>query len=174
MSENMRKIRIEKLTLNIGVGKPGPELEKALKLLKLLTGKKPVETKSYKRIPGWSLRPGLSIGAKVTLRGKEAEAMLKRLLEAVDMMLSKRKIDREGNFAFGIKEYLDVPDMKYDMGLGIMGFEAAVTLTRPGSRVKKRRIRPKKIPQRHRITKDESIKFLKENYNVKFKEDLAE
>lgn len=167
----MKKIRIEKVTLNIGVGKPGPELEKALKLLKLLSGEKPVETKTQKRIPTWGVRPGLSIGAKVTLRGKKAEELLQRLLDAVDFRLTKRKIDKEGNFAFGLKEYLDVPGMKYDMDLGIMGFEVAVTLSKPGSRVKLRRIRSRKIPKRHRITKEETVQFLKDKYGVKFKEE---
>ncbi|MBU2589718.1 MAG: 50S ribosomal protein L5 [Nanoarchaeota archaeon] len=171
MSEVMKKIRIEKITLNIGVGKPGPELEKALKLLGQLTNEKPVETKTQKRIPTWGVRPGLSIGAKITLRGKKAEVLLKRLLESIDFKLSKRKIDKEGNFAFGIKEYLDVPEMKYDMDIGIMGFEVAVTVSRPGNRVKLRRIKTKKIPKRHRITKEETIQFLKDNYGIKFKEE---
>ncbi len=167
----MKQIRIEKLTLNMGVGKPGPDLEKALKLLNLLTNKKPVETKSQKRIPTWGVRPGLSIGAKVTVRGKDAEELLKRLLEAIDLRLSKRKIDKEGNFGFGIKEYLDVPGMKYDMDLGILGFEVAVTVSRPGNRVKLRKIKPKKIAKKHRITKEDTVQFLKDNYNVKFIEE---
>jgi large subunit ribosomal protein L5 len=79
-----------------------------------------------------------------------------------------RKIDNEGNFAFGIKEYIDIPGSKYDMSIGIIGLEVAVTLNRPGARIKKRRIRQKKIPQRHRITKEETKEFLKEKFNVKF------
>lgn len=167
----MKEIRIEKVTLNIGVGKPGPELEKALKLLKQITGKKPVETKSDKRIPTWGLRPGLSIGAKITLRGREAEELLRRLLNAIDYRLHSYKIGRDGNFAFGIREYIDIPGMKYDMDIGIIGLEAAVTLKRAGFRVRRRKVKPRKLPERHRIHKEETKSFLKEKYNVKFDEE---
>ncbi len=166
MSEAMKQIRIEKVTLNIGVGKPGPELDKAMKLLKKITGAKPVETKAKKRIPGFGIRPGLSIGCKVTIRGKKAEELLSKLLQAIDLKLDPRKIDNSGNFAFGIKEYLDIPNMEYDMDLGMLGLEVAVTLERPGFRVKKRRLKVKPIPKRHRITKEDTVQFLKERFNV--------
>lgn len=168
----MKKLGIEKVTLNIGVGKPGPELEKAMKLLNIITGKKPVETKTKKRIPGFGIRPGLSIGCKVTLRGKKAEEMLARLLHAIDLKMPAWKIDKSGNFAFGIREYIDIQDVKYDMDIGIIGLEVAVTLQRPGFRVKRRRIRPRKIPQRHAVSRDDAMKFLKEKYGVKFEEEI--
>ncbi len=82
----MKNIRIEKLTLNIGTGKPGPELEKAKKLLSMIAGRVAVETKTNKRIPGWGLRPGLSIGCKVTLRGEPAKELLGRLIKAQDAL----------------------------------------------------------------------------------------
>jgi large subunit ribosomal protein L5 len=164
----MKEIRVEKVTLNIGTGKPGPELEKALKLLKDLSGKKPVETKTTKRIPTWSLRPGLAIGAKVTLRGKAAEELLGRLLESIDNQLTKKKFDNEGNFSFGIKEYIDIPGTTYNMEIGIIGLEVAVTLSRPGFRIKNRNIRKKKIPRRHRIPKEDAMNFVKEKFKVNF------
>lgn len=167
----MKEIRIEKVTLNIGVGKPGPELEKALKLLNEITGKKPVEAKSSKRIPTWGVRPGLSIGAKVTIRGKEAEELLKRLLNAIDYRLHSYKIGKDGNFAFGIKEYIDIPGMKYNMDIGMLGLEAAVTLQRAGFGIRRRKAKPRKLPGRHRIHKEETKSFLKEKYNVKFDEE---
>ncbi|MFH0798098.1 MAG: 50S ribosomal protein L5 [Candidatus Woesearchaeota archaeon] len=164
----MKEIKVEKVTLNIGTGKPGPELEKAMKLLKELTGVNPVETKTQKRIPGWSLRPGLSIGTKVTLRGKKAEEMLEKLLDAVDRKLVSKKFDNEGNFSFGLKEYLDIPGTKYNMDIGIIGLEIAVTLNRPGFRIKKRKIKAKRIPRRHRISKEEAMNFIKDKFKVKF------
>lgn len=167
----MKEIQVEKVTLNIGTGKPGAELEKALKLLQALAGKKPVETKTVKRIPTWGLRPGLSIGAKVTLRGKEAEEMLKRLLQAVEHKLRNYQIGKDGNFAFGVKEYIDIPGMKYNMEIGMMGLEAAVTLRRAGFSIRRRKIKPKKLPDRHKIHKDETKMFLQTKYNVKFDEE---
>ncbi len=166
----MKKIRIEKITLNIGTGKPGPELEKAKKLLKAVTGEDPVETKTKKRIPTWSLRPGLAIGTKVTLRGKKAEEVLKTLIIAVENVIPERKIGKDGNFAFGIKEYIDIPGIEYDASIGIIGLEVAVTLQRAGFRIKNRHIRSKKIPQRHRISREETKQFLTKSFNVKFNE----
>ena len=162
----MQKIKVEKISLNIGTGGPGVELEKALKLLAKITNKKPVETKTKKRIPTWGLRPDLAIGARVTLRGKEAVELLKRLFNAVDDELPSSKFDNEGNFAFGVPEYINIPGVTYDAALGIVGFEVAVTLQRPGFRIKRRKIKQKKIPKKHRITKDQAIEFIKKEFGV--------
>lgn len=163
---SMKDIKIEKITLNIGTGKPGPELEKAIKLLNAITGAKPVETKTKKRIPGWEIRPGLAIGCKVTLRKEKAVEVLKRLLSAVENKLNPSKFDKNGNFAFGVKEYIEIPGIKYDSSIGIIGLEAAVTLQRPGFRVKRRRLKKKKIPSKHKIAKEEAMEFVKKNFGV--------
>ncbi|MFH0752178.1 MAG: 50S ribosomal protein L5 [archaeon] len=167
---NMKDIKVEKVTLNIGTGKPGPELEKALKLLNKITGKKPCETKTKKRIPTWGVRPGLVIGCKVTVRGKEAEALLERLFLATDHKLDPRKLDSTGNLSFGIKEYLDIPGTEYDISIGIIGLDAAVTLTRAGYSIKRRKLKSKSIGKKHRITKEEARAFLEEKFKVKFGE----
>jgi large subunit ribosomal protein L5 len=158
----MKEIRIEKVTLNIGTGKPGPELEKAKILLEKISGLKPAETQTKKRIPGWGLRPNLVIGCKATLRGKKAKEVLQILLKAKDNQLSEKSFDTYGNFSFGIKEYLDVPMLNYIPEVGIIGFEVAVTLKREGFRVKRRKLEAKKIPSRHNILKEEGIKFARE------------
>lgn len=165
-----KEIKVEKLTLNIGTGKPGPELEKALKLLTNITGKKPCETKTQKRIPTWGIRPGLVIGCKVTLRGKEAEALLERLFTAVEHKMKLRKIDKSGNLSFGLKEYLDIPGVEYDIGIGIMGLDAAVTLTRPGYRVKNRKLKRRRVGKKQMITKEESKTFFENRFKVNFEE----
>lgn len=162
----MQQIKVEKISLNIGTGGPGVELEKALKLLAKITNKKPVETKTKKRIPTWGLRPDLAIGARVTLRGKEAVELLKRLFRAIDDEIPASKFDNEGNFAFGVPEYINVPGVTYDAALGIIGFEVAVTLQRPGFRIKRRKIKQKKIPKKHRITKDQALEFVKKEFGV--------
>lgn len=167
----MRKIRIEKLTLNIGAGKDESKLKKGTTLLKTLTGIEPVKTVTQKRIPGWGLRPGLAIGCKLTLRGAKAEEILKRLLEAKDNTLSRKQFDNQGNFSFGIAEYIDIPGIEYDPEIKIMGLEAAVTLERPGYRIKRRRVKPGSIPITHQITKAEGIDFMKTNFNLKISEE---
>jgi len=162
----MQNIQVEKLTLNMGTGGPGIELEKATKLLGVVSGHKPVEATSNKRIPTWGVRPGLAIGAKVTVRGKEAVELLKKILVAIDNRIPEKKFDVHGNFSFGVPEYIDIPGVKYDAALGIIGFEVAVTLQRPGFRIKKRRIKKKKVPTKHRITKEQAIVFAEKEFGV--------
>lgn len=170
----MRDIRIEKLTLNIGAGKEQAVLEKGLVLLKNITGIDPVKTITQKRIAGWGLRPGLPIGCKITLRREEAAKLAKRLLAAKNSLLSKSNFDEEGNVSFGIKEYIDIPDVKYEPSIGIMGLQASVTLERPGFRVKKRKILKRALPRNHRISRQESIDFMKEHFAIKIKEEQAD
>ena len=157
----MKEIRIEKITLNIGSGKDQTRLDKGIKLLQNLTGIKPIKTFAKKRIPGWGLRPGLPIGCKLTIRKEKAKEILKRLLEAKENQLNPRQFDENGNIAFGIPEYIDIPEAKYDPEIGIIGLEVCVTLERPGFRVKRRKIRKSRIGKKHRITKQETIDWLK-------------
>jgi len=170
----MQKVKIEKVTLNIGAGKDQNVLEKGVKLLKNLTGKTPVKTITQKRIAGWGLRPGLPIGCKVTLRKKEASLMLLRALDARSGILNGRQFDNNGNLAFGIPEYIDIKDAKYDPDIGMMGLEICVTLERPGYRIKRRSFRASKIPMRHRVTKEDAIKFMRQNFKIKLEEEQGE
>lgn len=167
----MRKIRVEKVTLNIGAGKDEEKMKKGKKLLKMVTGIEPVNTFTSKRIPGWGLRPGLAIGCKITLRHDKAIEVLKKLLEAKDNILSLNNFDERGNLSFGIAEYIDIPGMKYDPEIKIMGLEVAVTLERPGFRIKKRRIQKKTLPKKHTIAKDESVEFMKKSFGIKIAEE---
>jgi large subunit ribosomal protein L5 len=166
-----RNVRIEKVTLNIGAGKDQSKLEKGIKLLEKITGVKPVTTVTKKRIPGWGLRPGLPIGCKVTLRKKIATETLKRLLNAKDNLLQKNQFDENGNIAFGLEEYIDIPNVNYDPEIGIIGLEVCVTLERNGFRIKRRRMKKTKVPKKHIITKQEAIDFMKKEFNVKLEEE---
>ena len=167
----MRNIKIEKLTLNMGAGKDQGKLEKGMKLMKMITGIAPVKTLSTKRIPGWGIRLGLPIGCKLTLRKGAAKKLLMRLLESKENRLVPKQFDESGNVSFGIPEYIDIPDAKYDPEIGIMGLEVCVTLERAGFRIKKRKIKQKKIPQRHRITKEEAMDFMSKEFNTKIGEE---
>lgn len=159
-------ISIEKVTVNIGIGAAGEKLEKAKKLLEKLTGQKPVENKSDKRIPTWNVRPGLAIGTKVTLRGKKAIDFLNLSLDARDRKVKDSNFDNLGNFSFGIHEYIDVPGFKYDPDIGILGFDVSTTLQKWGYRIKKRKRKTATPPKRHLITKGESIEYFKKNFSV--------
>ena len=162
----MQKTRIDKVVLNIGVGSSGEELGRAEKLLRKLTNRTPVRTISKHKIPAWNLRKNEAIGTKVTLRGGEAVEILKRGLYAKDNILGTNNFDESGNVAFGVQEYIDIKDIKYDPEIGIYGLNFNVTLEKPGYRVKRRRLNPAKIPAKHIVTKDEAVAFMKENFGV--------
>ena len=163
----MKNIRVEKITLNIGAGKDQTRLEKGLVLLNAITNATPVKTITNKRIQEWGLRPGLPIGCKLTLRKDKAIKILPRLLDAVENKLKEKQFDNNGNVAFGIHEYIEIPGVKYDPKIGIMGLQVCITLERPGYRVKKRKLLVRKIPSRHRISKQEAIGFMVKNFNTR-------
>jgi len=162
----MRKILIEKVTMNMGVGEPGEGLNQAKELTEQLTEAAAVETHAKDRNPTFKLRKGLAIGVKSTLRGKKAEAFLTKALAAKKKVLSTSNFDSRGNFSFGIKEYIDFPGAKYNPKMAMVGFDVCVTLTRRGDRVKKRSQKTSKVGKSHIITKEEGIEFAKKKFDV--------
>ena len=93
--------------------------------------------------------------------------MLKKLLEAKDNQINDKAFDNEGNFSFGIKEHIDIPGVKYDPKIGILGLEVSTSLARPGFGIKLRSKHKARIGKNHRITKDDAIKFYTEKFEVK-------
>ncbi|HJO01906.1 MAG: 50S ribosomal protein L5 [Candidatus Woesearchaeota archaeon] len=164
---SMKQVSMEKVTLNIGAGKDQAKLEKGIKLINSITGRNPVKTFTKKRIQEWGLRPGLPIGCKLTLRKKEALELLKRLFEAKDNTLQVSNLDNEGNISFGINEYIDIPGVKYDPDIGIMGLQVCITLKRSGFRVKSRALKRHAIPRKHRVKREDAIDFMKNMFNLK-------
>ena len=162
---NMKKIEIEKVTINIGCEGDLEKIEKAKKLLEILTNQKPCVTLSKKRST-FGVARGKPIGVRVTLRKKKAEEFLKLALEAVENKLKSSQFDNEGNFSFGIKEYIEIPGIKYIPEIGILGMDVCVTLKRPGYRIKYRKVQKRKIPKKHKISREEAINWVKENFGV--------
>jgi len=161
-----RTIFIEKIVLSVrGVDK---ELEKGVKLLKNISKKQPSKRMSMKRIPGFGVRPKLEVGAMVTLRGKTATDLLKRLLAAGDNQLKKKQIEAN-HFSFGIPEYIEIPGEEYDREIGIIGFGVTVIFARKGKRVARRKIKQNKLPEKQKVTPEEIIKFMKLNFKTSFK-----
>ncbi len=169
----MREIRLEKVTLNVGAGEAGPKLDKSKKLLEDLSGSRVVITHTRKRST-FGPAKGRPIGAMVTIRGARAREILERLLQAVDSKLKPGHFDTNGNFSFGIKEYIHIPGFKYDPDIGIIGLDVAVTLTRPGFRVSRRRLRPGKVGKKHRITPEEAMEWAKREFKVNVTEEVEE
>lgn len=163
MENIMRTIKIERVVIN--VGGVGEKLEKGFILLKKLTGKQPVKVKATKRIPTWHVRPGLEVGTKVTLRGQEAEAIIKRILPAINNTLKDRQITK--NFvSFGVHEYIEIPGMEYIREVGIMGFEVTIVFARAGKRVERKKIKRGKI-RRQAISPNEIAEILENKFKTK-------
>lgn len=163
----MKKIRLEKVTVNIGVGEAGERLQKAYQLLQELTSAKPVYTIAKKSIREFGVRKGAPIGVKVTLRGQKAIEFLNKVLAAVGHRIKSSSFDNYGNVSFGISEHVLIPGTRYDPEIGIFGMDIAITLARPGYRVMRRKRKNAHVPKRHRtISKEEAMEFLKQNFNV--------
>ncbi len=160
---SMQDINIEKVILSIS--SVGEELEKGVKLLERLTGRKVAIRKSRKRIPSLGVRPGLEVGCLVTLRGKEAKEMLKKLLLAVDNRLRKKQIS-DNSFSFGVKEYIEIPGMEYQRDIGILGFDVTVAFTKKGKRIVRKKIKRGKLPKKQQVSKEEIINFLEKNFRI--------
>jgi len=158
--------KIEKITVNIGVGEAGERLNKAETVLKGIAKKKPVQTLSRTTNKDWGLRERMPIGCKVTLRGKDADAFLKDALQTRENKMADYSFDDEGNLSFGIPDHTLFKDQKYDPNIGIFGMDVSITMKKAGYRVKRRRISRRKIPHRHRVKKEETMKFFTETFNV--------
>ncbi|MFX0032159.1 MAG: 50S ribosomal protein L5 [Candidatus Hodarchaeota archaeon] len=168
----MKRPFLEKLTLNIGVGSGGEELERAVKVLETITGRKPVKTLSRKNIKEFNLRKGRPIGTMVTIRGNEAEKLLKRLLIVNNNKMLRRSFDNYGNFGFGITEHISIPGIEYDNVIGIWGLDVVGRIIRPGMRVKYRRKARAKIPKHHYVSRMEAQYYLEKNFEVEIVEQL--
>ncbi len=166
LKENiMRKVKLEKVVLSCSSS--GQELEKLRKLLEFLTGKKAqiIKAGPKTRIPDFDVKPGLEIGTKVTLREKEAKEILKRLLGAIDNKLRTNQI-HDNAFSFGIKEYIEIPEVEYQREIGIRGLNVTVVFIRAGARVGRRKIKQGKIPKKQHVKQEEIITFMEDNFGT--------
>jgi len=170
-NQPMVKPRVEKVTVNMAVGKAGEPLERAVKVLQQITGQVPSRRKANKTIRDFGIRQGEPMACIVTLRGQIALEFLKKALQAVGNKLSQSRFDQYGNFSFGIREHIEIPGTKYIPELGIFGMNICVTMSRLGQRVSIRRRRTGKIGTSHRLTRGESIQFIKDLFGTEIGED---
>ena len=134
----MKKITLSKVVLNMGVGKSGEAIETSKKALDYISGRKSCARNAKESQRDFGVRKGEPIGVAVTIRGKDAMSLLKRLLDAKGNTLRSRSFDNFGNVSFGIKEHIDIPGVKYDPHVGILGLDVAVSLYRPGYSIRMR------------------------------------
>lgn len=162
----MIKPRIEKVTVNISVGKSGESLERAAKIIEQITGQKHCKRKAKKTIREFGIRRGEPIACLVTLRKERADNLLKKAFQAIDNRLPLKCFDRHGNFSFGIKEHIEIPGTKYVPELGIYGMDVSVGVGRSGYRIKRRRRASSKVGPRHLLTPEEAKLFIKDKFGV--------
>jgi len=167
----MREIIIDKVVINMGVGEAGEKIIRAKTLLKRLTGQDPFETISRTTNRDLAIRQGQPIGCKVTLRGPEAEEFLKKALWVKDNKLPSYCFDPEGNCSFGIPDYTEFQEMKYDPDIGIFGMDIATVFKRKGGyRTKHRKLMKRHLPHRHRISAFEGKQFMINRFSVEILE----
>jgi large subunit ribosomal protein L5 len=164
----MRRPRVEKVVVHMGVGRGGRELANAEEILAEIAGQEPVRTTAKRTIQEFNVREGDPIGAKVTLRGDLAEEFLETALPAAD--ISASQFDETGNFSFGVEEHTEFPSQEYDPEIGIYGLDVTVNLVRPGYRVHKRDKASTQIPGNHRLTPEDAVAFLESEFDVEVTE----
>jgi len=130
--------KIEKITLNMGVGEGSQDKKKvqtAAAEMELIAGQKPVITKAKKSIAQFKLREGMPIGCKVTLRRERMYEFLDRLITIAmprirDFRgLNPKSFDGRGNYAMGLKEQIIFPEISYDQIEKVRGMDIIVTTT---------------------------------------------
>jgi len=163
---SIRAIKIGKVVINITAGKSGEPLDRAITILENLTGQRPCTRRAKQTIRTFSIRKNEPIACMVTLRGPRAEAILNKTFAAIGKRISPRSFDRNGNFAFGIKEHIDIPGQRYDPKLGIIGMDVMATVERRGYRVARRRRAKSKVAMSHRVKREEAIEFIKQRFGV--------
>lgn len=162
----MKKISLEKVVLNMGVGRSGDAIEVAKKALDQISGKKSCARDAKETQRDWGVRKGEPIGAAVTVRGENAKELLKRLFEAKGNQINGRAFDNFGNYSFGIREHIDIPGVKYDPQIGILGLGISVTLTRPGYGIRKRSKHKASVGKKHIIKSQEAKDYLTKEFGV--------
>ncbi|MCL9780476.1 50S ribosomal protein L5 [Vibrio sp. S4M6] len=134
----MQVPRIEKITLNMGVGEAINDkklLENAASDMALISGQKPLITKARKSVAGFKIREGYPIGCKVTLRGERMWEFLERLISIAlprvrDFRgVSAKSFDGRGNYSMGVREQIIFPEIDYDKVDRVRGLDITITTT---------------------------------------------
>ena len=155
LSTVMQVPKIEKITLNIGLGNAKENkkaLQAALDELMLITGQKPVITKAKKDVSNFKIRKGFPVGCKVTLRKDYMYEFLERLCAVAlprtrDFRgLSNKSFDGQGNYSFGIKEQVVFAEIDYDKVDSVTGMDIIITTSADNDEISYELLRAMGLP----------------------------
>ena len=134
----MQVPKLSHITINMGIGdaKDNPKkLESAINEMTLISGQKPVTTRSKKDISNFKIRKGFPVGCKVTIRGERMYDFIERLISIAlprtrDFRgLSFKSFDNKGNYSFGIKEQIIFTEINYDKSDSVRGMDINISTT---------------------------------------------
>lgn len=162
----MRVIKVGKVVVNIGLGKSGEAIERGKQVLEQVTGQKPSQRRAKKSIRDFGIHKGEPIGVSVTVRGDGAVGLIEKLVIARERKLAASSFDPKGSVSFGIKEHIEIPGIKYDPAIGILGMNVSVLLERPGHSVARRSRRTARVGKGHLVSKEESMQYFREKFGV--------
>jgi len=162
----MRVIGVGKVVVNIGVGKSGEAIERGKKVLEQVTGQKPSQRRAKRSVRDFGVHKGEPIGVLVTVRGPKTAELIDKLLTARDRKLAESCFDERGSVSFGIKEHIEIPGIRYDPAIGILGMNISVLLERPGYRVSRRNRRSSRVGKGHYVTKSDAMDYFSKNFGV--------
>lgn len=170
----MEAPKIEKITLNIGLGNAKNDskaLQAALDELMLITGQKPIITKAKKDVSNFKIRKGFPVGCKVTLRKNYMYEFLERLCAVAlprtrDFRgLSNKSFDGQGNYSFGIKEQVVFPEINYDKVDTIRGMDVIITTSAGNDEISYEMLRAMGLPIKEKSVQTEEVPVEEDNLN---------
>ena len=150
----------------MGVGKSGEPIEQAKRALQQISGQKPTPRNARATQRDWGVHKGEPIGVSVTVRRQPAIELIKRLFAAKGNQMNGSSFDNFGNLSFGIKEHIDIPGVKYDPTIGIIGLNVSIALQRPGFSIRVRSKHKTSVGGHHRITAEEAKEFLSKEFGI--------
>ena len=162
----MEAPKIEKITLNIGLGNAKNDskaLQAALDELMLITGQKPIVTKAKKDVSNFKIRKGFPVGCKVTLRKNYMYEFLERLCAVAlprtrDFRgLSSKSFDGQGNYSFGIKEQVVFPEIDYDKVDTIRGMDVIITTSAGNDEISYEMLKAMGLPIKEKGAQTEEV-----------------
>lgn len=162
----MKKIRVGKVVVNIGLGKSGEAIERGKKVLEQVTGQTPTQTRAKRSVRDFGIHKGEPIGVVVTVRGDETTELIQKLLTAREKKIPGSSFDSRGSVSFGIREHIEVPGIRYDPAIGILGMNVSILLERPGYGVARRSRRTSRVGRAHLVSKEEAMQYFKDNFGV--------